>query len=70
VSRTQIRNSCLINLDDGKPKTWPMELKLQIIHNFIESRPELSQLIKKKDGIWSILIGFMEWILWTIGFID
>ena len=40
-----------------------MELKLQVVANFIESRAELTELIKKKDGIWSILWGFVQWLL-------
>ena len=65
-----IRSVCLINLDDGKPKSWPIELKMQIIDNFIQSKQELKTLIEKKDGLWSTFMGFIEWILWSLGLID
>lgn len=66
----QIRQVCLIHLDDGKPRNWPQELKLQIINNFMNASPELSDLIKSRDGIWSSVMGFIEWILWMIGMIS
>ena len=56
----------MINLDDGKPRSWPLELKNQIIDNFINSSEELTNLIAKKDGIWSLIAGFLEWIIESI----
>jgi hypothetical protein len=62
-----IRTICLINLDDGIPKTWPIELKLQIIDNMIRNRQEIQDLIRKKEGLWSTFWGFVLWVLSSLG---
>lgn len=65
-----VRSVCLIHLDDGKPKSWPYELKLQIINNFIANDQDLKRMIQDKDGLWSTIRGLFEWILWTLGLIS
>ena len=65
-----VRSVCLIHLDDGKPKSWPYELKLQIINNFIANDEDLISMINEKDGLWSTIKGLFEWILWTLGLIS
>lgn len=65
-----VRSVCLIHLDDGKPKSWPYELKLQIINNFIANDEDLKRMINEKDGLWSTIRGLFEWILWTLGLIS
>lgn len=64
----QIRRICLLNLNDGKPKDWPSDLKYDIINYFIHSDKELQHLLKARDGIWSAVVGFFQWLLSIIGF--
>jgi hypothetical protein len=59
-----MRSVCLLNLDEGKPKYWSSNLKLEIIDQFINDDKELSKLIESKLGLWSSIVGFFQWILW------
>jgi hypothetical protein len=59
-----MRSVCLLNLDEGKPKYWSSQLKLEIIDQFINDDKELSKLIESKLGLWSSIVGFFQWILW------
>jgi hypothetical protein len=61
-----MRSVCLLNLDEGKPKYWPLKLKLEIIEQFISDDEQLSRSIESKIGVWSSLIGFFQWILWLL----
>ncbi|RWS05934.1 interferon-induced guanylate-binding protein 2-like protein [Dinothrombium tinctorium] len=59
-----IRSVCLLNLDEGKPKFWPLSLKSQIIENFMEKDEELQESLKSKEGLFSAILGFFQWLLW------
>jgi len=61
-----MRSVCLLNLDEGKPKYWSLKLKLEIIDQFISDDQELSSLIESKSGLWSSIVGFIQWILWIL----
>eukprot|EP00057_Strongylocentrotus_purpuratus_P020006 XP_011674480.1 PREDICTED: uncharacterized protein LOC100892704 [Strongylocentrotus purpuratus] len=58
-----IRKVCLLNLNEGKPKNWPSDLKASIIDLFIQSDPDLQRVIRSRQGFWSSLIGFFQWIM-------
>ncbi|XP_063966491.1 guanylate-binding protein 2-like [Lytechinus pictus] len=58
-----IRNVCLLNLNEGKPKNWPSDLKASIIDLFIQSDPDLQRVIRSREGFWSSLVGFFQWIM-------
>ncbi|KAI1305312.1 Guanylate-binding protein 1 [Halotydeus destructor] len=68
--RQFIRKLCLINLDDGQPKAWPVDLKIEIIDNFVNNDEELTEIMSKKQGLWSSVVGFFEWLFWFFGFIE
>ncbi|CAN7993322.1 unnamed protein product [Ixodes hexagonus] len=66
--RTFIMDVCLLQLGDGKPKFWQQDLKRNIVTNFMNTDPELRQMIARVKGLWSSVVGFFLWILWLIGF--
>lgn len=65
--RTFITDVCLLQLEEGKPKFWQMDLKRSIVKSFMNSDPELRKMIANVSGLWSSIVGFFLWILWLIG---
>lgn len=61
-----MRQVCLLNLDEGKAKNWDTPLKEKIVEKFIRDSSELQALIKSKEGIWSSVKGFFQWVYWFI----
>ncbi|XP_033642989.1 guanylate-binding protein 5-like [Asterias rubens] len=59
-----IREVCMLNLDEGKPKHWPIDLKANIVDLFMNSDPDIRRVIKDRQGLWSTLLGFLQWICW------
>ena len=62
----QMVEVCMLNLDEGKAKDWQRSLKLKIAHKFIEESKELQNIITSKQGMWSTVKGFFQWIIWCI----
>ncbi|XP_013388840.1 guanylate-binding protein 2 [Lingula anatina] len=62
-----IRKVCLLNLDEGKPKHWPLDLKSSIIDHFMESDQDIQTIMLEKQGLWSSIVGFVQWIMWLLG---
>ena len=65
-SAFQMKEVCLLNLDDGKAKDWEQSLKETITDKFIESTPELQEIIDSKRGFWSTIKGWWQWIVWIV----
>ncbi|XP_022084340.1 uncharacterized protein LOC110975829 isoform X2 [Acanthaster planci] len=61
---TFIREVCMLNLDEGKPKHWPADLKVNIVDLFMNSDPDIRRVIKAREGLWSTVVGFVQWIIW------
>ncbi|XP_048587556.1 guanylate-binding protein 2 [Nematostella vectensis] len=59
-----IRQVCLLNLDEGKPKHWPSPLKDTIIDNFISTDKEIKNIVISRRGLWARIKGFVQWLLW------
>lgn len=57
---------CLLNLDEGKAKDWEQSLKETISEKFVMSSPELLEIIDSKQGLWSTLKGWWQWIVFVI----
>ena len=55
-----------MNLDEGKAKNWDAPLKEKIVEKFIQDSQELQTLIKSKEGLWSRVKGFLQWIHWLL----
>ena len=53
---------CLLNLDEGKASHWPRPLKLSIITRYINSEKDLKDLLDSKEGVWSTIKGFIQWL--------
>ncbi|XP_072177130.1 uncharacterized protein [Diadema setosum] len=62
-----IRQVCLLNLNEGKPKHWSSDLKARIIDLFIQSDTDLQRVIRSREGLWSSLRGFFQWIMSLFG---
>lgn len=62
----QMKEVCLLNLDEGKAKDWEESLKVTIAEKFIEGSPELQEIIDSKRGLFSTLKGWWQWFLWTV----
>ena len=62
----QIREVCLVNLDEGKPKHWPVSLKNTIIDNFITMDEDLQRVLQSKQGLYSKIKGWIQWLLWIL----
>lgn len=56
----------MLNLDEGKAKDWQESLKVKITNKFIEDSSELQEIIVSKEGLWSSMKGFFEWLVWHI----
>lgn len=61
-----MRQVCLLNLDEGKAKNWDDSLKGKIVDKFIRDSHELQTLIKSKEGLWSSVKGFFQWVYWLM----
>ena len=61
-----MKEVCLLNLDEGKAKHWQKSLKRTIALKFIASSPELQDIIRSKQGTWSTIKGFLQWLSWLI----
>ena len=61
-----MKQVCLLNLDEGKAKSWEPPLKEKIVEKFIRDSHELQALIKSKEGVWSNIKGFFQWIYWLL----
>jgi hypothetical protein len=61
-----IKQVCLMNLDEGKAKYWDAPLKEKIVEKFVQDSQELQILIKSKEGLWSSVKGFLQWIHWLL----
>ncbi|XP_076316462.1 uncharacterized protein LOC143228907 isoform X2 [Tachypleus tridentatus] len=59
-----MRSVCLLNLNEGKPKHWSQDLKYSIVDYFLTSDEELQNIIRSKQGWYSSIIGFFQWLLW------
>lgn len=64
LSLFQMKEVCLLNLDEGKAKDWEQSLKEIISEKFIESTPELQEIIDLKRGFWSSIKGWWQWLMW------
>ena len=53
---------CLLNLDEGKASNWPRPLKLSIINRYINNEKDLQVLLVSKEGVWSSIKGFIQWL--------
>ncbi|CAG2111870.1 unnamed protein product [Medioppia subpectinata] len=62
----EIHSVCLLHLDEGKPKYWSLNLKSEIIDQFVADDQQLLKLIDSKAGLWSSFVGFFQWILWLL----
>lgn len=61
-----MKQVCLLNLDEGKAKTWEKQLKEKIVEKFVHDSEELQDVIKSKEGIWSTIKGFFQWLYWLV----
>jgi hypothetical protein len=61
-----MKQVCLLNLDEGKAKNWDMPLKEKIVEKFIQDSHELQTLIQSKEGLWSTVKGFFQWLHWLL----
>ena len=61
-----MRQVCLLNLDEGKAKHWDEPLKEKIVGKFIRDSNDLQDLMKSKEGFWSSVKGFFQWIYWSL----
>ncbi|XP_078606478.1 uncharacterized protein LOC144879110 [Branchiostoma floridae x Branchiostoma japonicum] len=59
-----IRQVCLLQLNQGQPKYWHQELKASIIDHFIQSEKDIQRIIQSRQGWWSAVVGFFQWLLW------
>ncbi|XP_072015443.1 guanylate-binding protein 3-like [Amphiura filiformis] len=59
-----ITEICLLQLDEGKPQHWSHDLKLNIIDIYLNGDSDIQKVIKARKGLWSTLVGFIEWFLW------
>ena len=57
---------CLIHLEEGKPKHWPHDLKNSIIDQFIQDDAQIQHILRSKEGLWSTVVGFVQWLLWVL----
>ncbi|XP_033105454.1 guanylate-binding protein 1-like [Anneissia japonica] len=64
-----IKEICLLNLDEGKAANWPLYLKINIIERFIKNDAEIQKLIRERQGLYSMVVGFMQWIRWCLDFL-
>ena len=63
---SKMKQVCLLNLDEGKAKNWEHELKEKIVEKYVRESQELQSIIKSKEGMWSSLKGFFQWVYWLI----
>ncbi len=56
----------MLNLDEGKAKNWQKSLKEAITAKYIQSSPELQEIVRSKTGLWSSIKGFWQWLLWVV----
>lgn len=61
-----MKQVCLLNLDEGKAKNWEEPLKKKIVDKFIGDSNELQDLVKSKEGLWSSVKGFCQWVYWLL----
>lgn len=54
---------CMLSLDEGKAKDWQESLKLKVVRTYIEDSSELQEVISSKQGIWSSVKGFFQWLV-------
>ena len=59
----QMKDVCLLNLDEGKAKHWQKSLKVTIVEKFIRDSEDLQDIIASKRGLWSATKGFFQWLL-------
>ncbi|KAG1660232.1 Guanylate-binding protein 5 [Nymphon striatum] len=57
---------CMLQLNEGKPKSWPDDLKFRVIETFIKSDEDLAKALSDKSGWWSSIIGLLQWIWWLM----
>jgi len=55
-------------LAEGKSSTWGEKLKGKVIADFINEDPEIVTLMGSKRGILATILGFIEYLLYIIGF--
>uniref|UniRef100_A0A1X7U5G1 GB1/RHD3-type G domain-containing protein n=1 Tax=Amphimedon queenslandica TaxID=400682 RepID=A0A1X7U5G1_AMPQE len=60
--RQHMEQVCLLNLDEGKASNWPRPLKLSIINRYINNEKDLRDLLVSKEGVWSSIKGFIQWL--------
>ena len=63
----QIKNVCLLHLDEGEPKYWSYNFKSKIIDVYIMNDEEILFLLKSKDTLYSKIVSFFQWLFWLIG---
>ena len=57
----------MLNLDEGKPKSWEKSLKVAIVDNFIAKDPELQAIIAARNTFWLNLKGVFQWFFaWMV----
>ena len=61
-----MKQVCILNLDEGRAKSWDAPLKEKIVEKFIRDSQELQALILSKEGKWSNLKGFFQWVYWLL----
>ena len=64
INHAQMKDVCLLNLDEGKAKNWQRSLKETIADRFIQNSQELQDVIRSKAGLWSTIKGFCQWLYW------
>ena len=61
-----MKQVCLLHLDEGKAKTWEKNLKEKIVEKFVRDSEELQDAVKSKEGFWSTIKGFFQWLYWIV----
>ena len=61
-----IRDVCLLNLNEGKTKHWSADLKDWVIDDFMNSDDQLGRIVRSKEGLWSTIVGFFQWLTFII----
>ena len=67
VCEASIKQPADRNLDEGKPKHWPVSLKNTIIDNFINTDKQVRKIVSSRRSLWKNLKRFFQWLLWLFG---
>ncbi|XP_071948845.1 guanylate-binding protein 6-like [Antedon mediterranea] len=63
-----IKEICLLNLNEGKAANWPVYLKISIIERYMANDADIQKLIYDRQGIYSAIIGFIQWLRWNMDY--